>query len=126
MADLSRFDTREKAHEGVDIPLVIRGETVMGADDKPVTFRIKGLHDPEVHRLILQGRAGGSRTPDEVLQADLKLARAAVIGWSDNLTLDGEPVPFSRENIARVFAIPLVRQAVLAEVANEAVFMNGP
>ena len=124
--DLSRFDTREKAHEGVDVPLVIDGETVYGDDEEPVTFRIRGLHDPDVHRLILQGRrAGPKQTPEEVLRADLQLARAAVIGWSDNWTLDGEKVPFSKAAIDRVFAVPAIRRTILAEVASEAHFMKG-
>lgn len=123
--DLSRYDTREKSHEGVEIIARIDGEPITGDDDKPILWRIRGLADPEVHRLILQGRQSGSRTPDEVLQADLKLARIAVVGWSDNLSLDGEKVPFSKDAIARVFAIPLVRQAVLREVASDFHFMKG-
>lgn len=122
--DLSRYDTREKAHEGVDVPLVIEGETIHGDDDRPVTFRIKGLADPEVHRILLTMRRGDSRTPEEVLASDLKLARAAVIGWSDNWTLGGEKVPYSKGNIERVFAVPAIRRAVLAEVADDAHFMS--
>lgn len=123
--DLSRFDTREKAHEGVDIPLVINGETVLGDDDAPITFRVKGIHDPEVHRLILQKRKADTRTPEEVLASDLKLARAACIGWSDNWTLEGEKVPFSKQNIDKVFAVPAIRIVVLAEVFDSSRFMNG-
>ncbi len=43
--DLSRFDTREKAHEGVDVPLVINGETQIGRDGGPVTFKMRGVAD---------------------------------------------------------------------------------
>ncbi len=83
--DLSRFDTREKAHEGVDVPLVIDGEAAYGDEDgQPITFRLKGLADPEVHKVILQMTKAASRTPEEVIAADLKLARAAVIGWSSS------------------------------------------
>lgn len=122
--ELSNFDTREKSHEGVEIPLVIDGETVLGDDDKPITFTIRGLADPEVHKLILQGRRAPNRTPEEVLAADLKLARAAVIGWSNNWTLQGEKVPFSRQAIDKVFSVPAIRRAVLAEVADETHFRN--
>lgn len=122
--ELSNFDTREKSHEGVEIPLVIDGETVLGDDDKPITFTIRGLADPEVHKLILQGRRSPNRTPEEVLEADLKLARAAVIGWSDNWTLKGEKVPFSKQAIKDVFSVPAIRRSVLAEVADERHFRN--
>jgi hypothetical protein len=120
--DLSRFDTRELAHAGVSVPLEIDGETVYGDDGLPVTFTIRGLAAPEVHRLILQGRRTVSRTPEEVLAADLKLARAAVIGWSDNWTLEGEKVPFSKAAIDKVFSVPAIRRSVLSEVAADAHF----
>lgn len=124
--DLSRYDTREKASAGVDVPLEIEGETVIGDDDQPVTFRLKGIHDPEVQACLLRGsRSGESRTPEEMLQGDMKLARAAVIGWSDNFTVHGEKVPYSKANIEKVFANPVVRRAVLAKVADEHRFMNG-
>ncbi len=123
--DLSRFDTREKAHEGVDVPLVIDGATIFGDDDAPITFRLKGLADPEVHKVILQMPKAASRTPEEVLASDLKLARVAVAGWSDNWTLDGEKVAFSRKAIETVFAVPAIRKAVLAEIFDAAHFMNG-
>lgn len=124
--DLSRFDTREKAHEGIDVPLVVNGETVFGDDDQPVTFRLRGVADPEVQKIALQQRRTESRTAEEVLASDLKLARAAVVGWSDNWTLGGEKVPFSRAAIETVFAVPAIRLAVLVEVYNSAHFMKGP
>lgn len=125
--DLSRYDTREKAHEGADVPLVINGETIFGDDDEPITFRIRGMADPEVHKIILAGmRSGPSRTPEEALASDMKLARAAVVGWSDNWLLDGERVPFSRGAIEKVFAVPAIRKAILAEVGQDRHFTKGP
>lgn len=129
--DLSRFDTREKAHEGVDVPLVVDGETVLGDDDRPVTFRIKGVADPEVMKaLMASARAGAVRTPEELLAGEMKLVRVAVVGWSDNFSVGaddtGQPVKvaFSRENVEKVFGIPAIRRAVIGEVANEAHFMR--
>lgn len=124
--DLDRFETREKAHEGVNIPLVVDGETQYGDDDQPITFKMKGLVDPEVHRLILQsGRTGGARTPEEVLASDLKLARASCLGWSDNWTLKGRKIAFSRSAVDEVFSVPVIRVAILGEVHKNAHFMNG-
>lgn len=126
--DLSRFDTRDKSHEGVNVPLVINGEALYSEEDgEPLTFRLRGVADPEVQKIILQQRsATAGRTPEEVLAADLKLARAAVVGWSDNWTLDGQKVPFSKKAIEQVFSIPAIRQAVLAEVFRNGHFMKGP
>ncbi|HEX8469971.1 MAG TPA: hypothetical protein VF633_02560 [Brevundimonas sp.] len=123
--DLTRYDTREKAHEGVDVPLIIDGETIIGDDDEPVTFRLRGIADPDVHRVILGLRRGDSRTPAEVLENDMRLARVAVAGWSGNWSLAGRKVPYSREGIAEVFAVPTIRRAVLAEVLEDSHFMNG-
>lgn len=118
--DLTRYDTRELAHEGVDVPLVLDGEAVMGDDDEPVTFRLKGVADPEVMRVmreIAKGTGGAN--------SDLKLLRVAVAGWSDNWTLEGEHVAFSPEGLAKVFAVPVIRRAVVAEVFRDANFMKG-
>ena len=123
--DLNRFDTRQKASAGVTVPLEIDGETRYGDDDQPITFTIKGMADEAVHALILKSRKAEQRTPKEVIEDDLKLARAAVTGWSGNFEVEGEKLPFARENIAKVFANPTVRRAVLAKVFDESVFMNG-
>lgn len=128
--DLSRFDTRERAHEGVSVPLVIDGETVYGDDDKPVTFQLRGIADPDVHKVILQMRKADSRTPEEVVASDLKLARVACVGWSDNWGIDQDDkgnlvkLPFSKANVEKVFAIPAIRKAVLSECFREANFMS--
>lgn len=124
--DLSRFDTREAAEAGVDVPLVIDGETVMGDDDKPITFRIKGMADEGVHAAVLKGMNSPGKTPKEVVANDLRVLRAAVVGWSDNFTVEGKKVPFSRDAIDTVMSIPEVRAAVAAEVFNKANFTPKP
>lgn len=124
--DLSRFDTREKAHEGVDVPLVIDGETVLGLDDKPITFRIKGAADPELQRVIMASVRSPAKTPEEMEAQDMKVIRAAVVGWSGNWTMEGEePIPFSREAVAKVFSIPAIRRAIMPEIGRDAHFMKG-
>ncbi|MDG4650116.1 hypothetical protein P6F26_16835 [Roseibacterium sp. SDUM158017] len=120
--DLSRFDTREAAEAGVDVHLVIDGETILGDDEKPITFRIKGMADEGVHTAVLKGLSRPGKTQKEVLENDLRVLRAALCGWSDNFTVKGEKVPFSRDAIATVMAIPEIRAAVSAEVFNRANF----
>lgn len=123
--DLSRFDTRQKAQEGVDIPLEIDGEVIHGDDDLPIVFRTKGIADPEVHALIMKSTRNVSRTPKEAIEDDMRLARVAVTGWSENFSVDGEKVTYSRAAIDTVFANPVVRKAVLGRVFEEHRFMNG-
>lgn len=122
--DLSSFDPREAAESGVEIELKINGEVIYGLDDEPVTFTIKGVADPDVQEVLLKARkAPDSSTPAEVLNSDLRLAKVAIIGWSDNFEVEGEKLPFSKANIAKVMANPVVRRNVLAEVWREANFM---
>jgi hypothetical protein len=123
--DLSKFDTREKASAGIEAPLVIGGETVFGDDDKPVTFNTKGLDDPDVYALVMKAHNATSRTQKEVVESDLKLARAAITGWSGNFTVGGEKLEYSKANIEKVCSIPLLRKAVLSPIGDEARFMNG-
>lgn len=124
--DLSRFETREKSHQGVNIPLVIGGEVVLGDDDKPVTFTMRGIADPEVNRVLLANLAAPpSRTQEEVLQSDLRLARASCVGWSSNWMHEGEKLEFSAASINRIFSVPVIRKALLGEIAKDKHFMKG-
>lgn len=124
--DLSRFDTREAAEAGVDVPLVIDGETILGDDERPITFRVKGVADEVVHAAVLKGLHNPGKTPKDVLENDMRVLRAAVIGWSDNFTVKGEKVPFHRDNIATIMAIPEIRAAVAREVFERANFTPKP
>lgn len=123
--DLAQFDTRQKAEAGVDIELEINGERVIADDGKPVTFKIKGAHDEDVRAHIIKSRKTEAATPKEIDNSDMKLARLAVIGWSNNFTTNGETLPFSKQNIDLVFANPVVRAAVVAEIFETSHFMNG-
>lgn len=124
--DLSRFETREKAEAGIDITLEIDGEVCHGTDDQPIVFCMKGSADPEVGKLIMQQRRSTNRTPAEAVADDVALAKAACVGWSDNFTVGGEPLPFSKKNVEQVFSMPRIRGAVLPNILNDRLFMNGP
>jgi hypothetical protein len=131
LSNIFSYDTREKAQEGVEITLSIGDETVMGYDDKPVLWRIKGMADPEVAKAVLAvGRAGMSRTLEEMTDLEMKLVRAALTGWSDNLAAgddeDGKPilVPYSRENREKVCGIPDLRKALIGEIGKSSHFTN--
>jgi len=124
--DLNDFDPRPAATSGVDIPLVILGKPVMGDDGKPVTFRIKGSHDPAVAAYLLRADTSASKTTDEVMAKDMKLAQVALVGWSDNFTVNGKKPKFGPDGIAAVMDNPMVRQAVLREVWNTANFISPP
>ena len=124
--DLRELDTREKAEEGVTFPLVVDGETIFGDDGKPITFQIRGVNAPDVQTLILKAQKATPTTAEEVYIQDMKIARAAVRGWSGNFTFDGEKVAYgSPKALDKVLGAPLVRGAVLAKVFDVAAFTNG-
>lgn len=124
--DLRNLDTRERAHEGVDVPLVIEGETQMGLDGEPITFRLKGIADPAVKRVATTAYKG-AKAIEDFEAANRKVALAAVIGWSGNWTLDGEEgVPFSKDALAKVLEIPDIANALAMEVTKSANFMKKP
>ncbi len=93
--DLNQFDTRQKAEAGVRVPLEINGEIIYGDDDEPIQFQTKGMADEAVHSLILKQRTSTRRTPKEVRDDDMKLARAAVIGWTGNFEINGEKLEYT-------------------------------
>lgn len=124
--DLSKFDPREAASRGVEIDLVIDGETVIGDDGEPVRFKIKGAADPSVQSVLMRSVRKSTKTPEESREEDMKLARVAVIGWSSNFTVNGEKPAFSPDGLADVMSNPVVRRVVLSEVMREANFMPKP
>lgn len=124
--NLDQFDTREKASSGVDFPLIIDGETIISDEDgQPITFRLKGVADESVHREFLRQQRSPATTPEDVKNADMKLALLAVVGWSDNFTVGDEKLEFSRENIRKVMDNPTVRKSVVRMVLDQKAFMKG-
>lgn len=130
--DLSRFDTRQLAAEGVELPLKVQGEIIPGDDGKPVVFRIRGSDDLAVKAAVMAAQRPESvRTAEDVDASDIRIATAALIGWSDNFSLGnddkGQPVKlaFSRETVGKILVVPALRDAVLAEVFNRDNFMKG-
>lgn len=124
--DLSRFDTRAKAEAGVDVPLVLGGEIVMGDDGEPVTFRLRGPADDRVADAVLRSLDKPGRTAKDAREADMRLLRVAVVGWSGNFDVAGERLTFSVESIEKIGAVPAIRRALVSEVLREANFTATP
>lgn len=123
--DLRNFDTRQKAESGVDFPLEIEGETVLGDDGKPIAFRIKGLHSPEIAEMFRAARDGKGKSAAEGIAEDIAVCKKATTGWSSNFTLDGEKVKFSAKAAEEIYAIPLFRSFAIDRIMRTRDFMNG-
>lgn len=124
--DLSRFDTREKAEAGVDVPLVLGGEAAIGDDGKPIMFRLRGPADDRVADAVLRSLDKPGKTAKDVREADMRLLRVAVVGWSGNFTFQGEKLAYSMEAVERIAAVPAIRRALVTEVLTEANFTTTP
>lgn len=104
---LAVFATREKANEGVDVPLPLPTGELSG-----VTLRV--LHrDSDAYRKAMATfrrdvARGGAVMSDE--DADLRLVASCVVGWS-------LPNPFSVEDVVSLFkASPYIFDLVEAKV----------
>lgn len=126
LVDLSQFDTREKAEQGVWFDLRLNGSLVKGDDGQKVRFKIKGINDPDVQQFFISARKKQEAdTPDEVLADDLALMHLAIVDWTDNFAISGQKMPFSKDAIDKVFAIPLVRAWAVSQITSLRDFMNG-
>lgn len=124
--DLSQFDTREKADAGVLFDLVIEGETIYGDDGNPVQFSVRGINAPDIQQYFLSAKKQPDPTTvGDVIEKDMKLLRLAVNGWSDNFEVNGEKHAYSRENVAKVFAVPALRGFVVSKLLEQRGFMKG-
>lgn len=124
--DLSQFDTRQKADEGVSFPLIIEGETIYGDDGEPVTFSLRGINAPDVQQYFISvKKKPDPATPAEALKNDMALLRLVVNGWSNNFDVEGEKYAFSRENVEKVFALPVLRAFAVEKIIEMRGFMNG-
>jgi hypothetical protein len=121
--DLSNYDVRSASDSGVDVPLVVDGQKVIGDDGEPVTFRVRGATHHAVHAASIRvGRRPG-KTPEEVIENDMRVVSAAVVGWSANFSVSGEKLSFSPDNLRKIMENPVVRRAIIQEIYTEANFM---
>lgn len=123
--DLSNLDTREKADAGVSFPLVIEGETIYGDDDQPITFSVRGINAPDIRQYFISNeKKKPPTTVGEVDEKDMKLMRMAVNGWSNNFSINGEKIEYSRANIEKVMEIPTIRGFIVSKMTEMRAFMN--
>jgi len=102
--DLSKFDVSAAASAGADLHLKhpATGEELFCDDGSPFAIRVLG-HDAEsvqeAFRAIREKRAKGDLTEDQAAQ---RMVAHTIVGWPDDLTLDGEPLPYSPQNAMRL------------------------
>ena len=125
--DIQSFDTRDRAAEGIDWALKDpHGSEVLGTDGQPVKFRTRGLDSAQERGRIAKGKPVHERSDPEaygtaLMQSDAKYLAEFLVGWTDNFTHKGEPMPFNRANAIEIMSIPFIaaqQQEVLLERSN--------
>lgn len=108
--DLAALDIKTGAEEGRKLDLVhpTTGEPlgmwilVLGADSEAYLEQMREFNRRSIERLKRNQRA--KLTPEESEAQSLEVLVAITRGWSDNIKLDGQLLPFSAENARRLYA----------------------
>ena len=125
--DIVDFDSRNTSAEGIEWTLKdLHGDEVLGTDNEPIKFRTRGLDSArERGRLAKSKQVHEKDDPEaygkELMAADAKYLADFLVGWSENFTYKGEPMPFNRANAIAVMSIPFIaqqQQEVLKERGN--------
>ena len=128
--DISYFDTRDRAAEGIEWTLKYSNKKeVLGSDGEPVKFITKGVDSAKERGRIAKLKAVSEVADYEaygqsLMEADAEYLAGFLIGWTDNFSLKGQPMPFNKANAIEVMSIPHIasqQQEVLLERSN---FMN--
>ena len=114
--DLARFDMSAAASAGADLHLKhpATGEKLFCEDGSPFVVRVLGNDAPTVKdafRSIKEKRAKGTMTEEEAAQ---EMVAVCVVGWSDDMELDGKPFKYSPDNARK-----LVRDERTAWIAEQ-------
>jgi hypothetical protein len=111
--DLGKIETKKHAEEGVDFPLMNAArELIVDDDGKPLTIKMGGADSVRIKNVVrdrqrrrreeLDALPPGTPEPEYTWeQRETEMIEDLVVlthGWSDNIELDGQPFPFSKEN----------------------------
>lgn len=133
------FSTSEvaKANEApgeLELKHPVSGVVIEGADGKPIAIRLLGQdsrawqdHQRAITDRIL-GRAGRRAKAQTAEQSEMDAIAglaAVTVGWSDNLTMDGAPLTFSRANATALYTkLRWVREQVDEFVGDRSNFLR--
>ena len=109
--DLATLDSVSKSEAGVEME-------ILGINDEPTGafLTIYGVDSPRYRKSVmtLQEKQGeGEEGPEQQLEALIEMSAALTGGWR-NVVLDGEELPFSHENVVKLYRrCPVIQQQIL-------------
>nr|WP_019365252.1 hypothetical protein [Pseudomonas luteola] len=120
MNDLANFFTRDRAEQGAEMKLVsITGEYICDADGVCWTLTVAGTDSARFKNAVKEAQSERGRRDDDGVEG----TAALILGWN-RMILNGEELPFSKENVKRVLAdFPFVKEQVINFAANRANFL---
>ncbi len=134
--DLASLKTSD-GEASLPLPLELpNGETLAGTDGQPVTLQIISVDDPrylKTQRRIIdeqltksKRKRGAQMNAAELARQNVRLVAAAVVGWSNNFVVSGEPFAYSAENAERMMEDwPFIREQVDEAINDRARFFKG-
>src|ERR1035437_9721067 len=108
--DLGLIETRKHAEEGVFFPILHpkTGEPLKDDDGNEIKIRISGADASRIKTAVEERQAAqkalaADAKPGEVVEYNWQMREQDIIddlvllteGWTDNVELDGKPLPFS-------------------------------
>lgn len=135
MLDLSTLDTAKCADEGADLELRHPSTRATFCNDAgdPITIRLVGV-DSAIYRKaqaaltnrkLVQNKRGVKITAEELEADALEMAAKCTVSWSSDLALDGAPIPFSKQNAAKLYQrFPWIKEQVEEFINDRANFLQ--
>lgn len=135
MFDLNSLDTLTRSQTGTDMP-VTHPRTrapILQDNGQPHTITLRGRNSDayrDMQRSLQERRAdmaarGIAPSREELERDDVDLLVACTVGWTD-MTMDGQPFPYSPENARRLWSdrrFVFLRDAAITHIREDANFL---
>lgn len=108
--DLTNYDVRAAADAGSELHLrnpFDNKEKLIDENGEPVIIYVVGRDSNRVsekQKEIERRKAEGEEITNE--RAGIELIAASITGWSENISIDGDPLPYSYKNAIRILTDP--------------------
>lgn len=128
--DLDDLDTTSAAEKGATITIrhPITGEDLEGSDGKPCTLQVLGADSKEWKRAVADSMKSTKNrrnlTVADAERSTIEMLARVTTGMSENWVWGKKPLPFSKENITRLYSErPWIREQVDIFVGDRANFL---
>jgi hypothetical protein len=135
--DLAQIDTKTLAESGAPMPVKsLDGKPLIARNGDPVVIRVLGA-DSTKYRSLTRAQmrkrmeAAANNKQDAVADVDetdrevIEILVACTVGWSGVLNTEGTPIPFTEENVRKLYAAyPVIRDQVDVFISNRANFIQ--